>query len=476
MSDIVVREWRLYIDDMIAFIHRIEFRKRKTRNPLESGMMAPVGFDPVSRKRTIPMIRLAAAALLASLIVLVGFSRADDTPDADLEAKALKLNSLRDLPAMNKQLVAIMKDKVEAKKLLDAAVKLHKAGGAGKSPFKYNAGLVLGKVARNLRDNKSAEIFYEVAFDNAVKLQSDEKILNAVDSLVEVLWLNKKYDKAEEAIKKVLDVGGKEIEDSQVGLSILLAKTKAKQGDADAALNMIDSLGNLDKEGTTFLRIKAEMLAELGKNEEAVATMQEVVDKTGKNRKIPKEDRVKLVRRLEYQLTAFYVDAKQIDKATEILERLIKFEPEVATYYNDLGFILADNDQRLDESEKLVRKALELDGDERKKLFDDGKITEAESEKENSSYVDSLGWVLYKRGKYDEARKYLLKASKDENQGAHLEIWDHLADCLMKLNKKDEALKVWTEALTFDDESRRDIERRKKVEAKVKALKAELKK
>ena len=423
------------------------------------------------------MLRFAAAAFLASFFAVCSFTQADDdAPENALETKALKLNSIRDLPAADKQLALLMKDKDAAKKLIAAAVKMQKNAGAKASPFKYNAALVLGKLSKNLRDKKSAEVFYDVAFDNAVKLQSDEKVLILLGDYIDLLWSLRKFDKAEESIKKVLDIGGEKIDGEQIDLSIKMAYTKAKQGDADAAINMIDSLSNLDKEGFTFLRIKALIYAELGKNDEALSAMQDAVDKASKNRKVPKEDRVKVVRRLEYQLTSFYVDAKQIDKAAEILERLIKLEPESAEYRNDLGFILADNDKRLEESEKLVRKALELDAEDRKKLFDDGKMTEAESEKENPSYVDSLGWVLYKRGKYEEARKYLLKASKDEDQGAHLEIWDHLADCLVKLDKKEEAVKVWTEALTFDDDSRRDVERRKKIEIKLKALKAELKK
>jgi len=426
------------------------------------------------------MLRFAAAALLTTLLALPAFSRDDDAPAADFEAKALKLNSLTSLEEMQKKLTAILKNKASARKLLDAALKLNEAGGE-KSPFKFNAGLVLGKVAVNLRDTKAAAIFYEVGFENAAKLQSGKKLLDIVSPYVTTLWSLKKFDKAEDAIKKTLDLGGEEAEQAQVFLTVLLAGTKAKQGNADEALNLIDALvaaekASKDGGGFEILTQKAILLSDLGKNDDALATMLEVVELAKKAKKIGRQQRARIVQQLEYQLTSYYVDAKQIDKAVEILKRLVEAEPEVATYQNDLGFIMADNDLELEASEKLIRKALELDEAKLKKDFDDGKIDEAQSEEQNSSYLDSLGWVLYKRGKYEEARKLLLKASRDENQGAHLEIWDHLADCLVKLNKKDEAVKAWTEALTFEDSSRRDAERRKKVEAKLKALKAELKK
>ncbi len=98
-----------------------------------------------------------------------------------------------------------------------------------------------------------------------------------------------------------------------------------------------------------------------------------------------------------------------------------------ATYKNDLGFIWCDNDMNLEESEKLIKEALDLDKKEQEKAKEEGKIDEV---KENAAYLDSLGWVLFKQKKYKEALEPLKKASQDEDEGNHLEIWDHLADCL----------------------------------------------
>ena len=176
----------------------------------------------------------------------------------------------------------------------------------------------------------------------------------------------------------------------------------------------------------------------------------------------------------EYTLTGVYVDNKQVDKSVALLEKLMKANPESSTFYNDLGYVLADNGQRLDEAETMVRKAMTLDAELRKKLLDDGSITEEIAKLENSAYLDSLGWVLFKRGKYEEAYKYLDKASQDPEEGNHIEIWDHVADCLVKLDKKKEAVAVWTKALKLEDASKRDTERRKKVETKLKTVQAEL--
>ena len=123
-------------------------------------------------------------------------------------------------------------------------------------------------------------------------------------------------------------------------------------------------------------------------------------------------------------------------------------------------------------AEKLIREALELDKKEKEKLKEEGKLDEV---KENAAYLDSLGWVLYKQKKYKEALEYLKKAAADEDEGNHLEIWDHLADCHMALGQKKEAVAAWEKALKMEDISKRDGERRRKVSEKLRKVRAELK-
>ena len=91
------------------------------------------------------------------------------------------------------------------------------------------------------------------------------------------------------------------------------------------------------------------------------------------------------------------------------------------------------------------------------------------AKKKTASYLDSLGWVLFKNKKYDEALKHLLEAE-------HIEIWDHVADTYMALGKTKEAIETWTKSLKFEDVSKRDIERRKKVTSKLQKAKASLEK
>ena len=166
---------------------------------------------------------------------------------------------------------------------------------------------------------------------------------------------------------------------------------------------------------------------------------------------------------MKYTLSGVYVDLKQIDKAAEQLETLIKDDPDNPTFLNDLGFIWADHDMKFDESEKLIRKAIEKDREQRKKAED---LTK-EEDQDSAAYLDSLGWVLYKKKDYKEAKKYLIDATKLP-EGKHIEIYDHLADTHMALGEKAEAIKVWKDALALDKElSKREQERKKMIEKKL---------
>ena len=408
--------------------------------------------------------------------------KADDPADEAIKEAALKLNALTSADAMKAKLTELYKDKDAAKQLVRVAAKALKDGGEKEPPFKYNAGIVLGNLAILVKDWEAAEGFYTFCFDNDEKLQSGKKMLESYKVLVEVLNERKKFDKAEELTKRVLDGGGKEAEDQQGAIMEKLILTLAKGGNTDEAIDKVDGLiaamdGDKDRKDKFLwylVKLKAEVYRESDKLDQAITQYLDAITKVRAAKAFKKSEREAEARVMEYTLTGVYVDNKQIDKSIELLEKLSKANPESSTFYNDLGYILADNNQRLDEAETMVRKALELDDTLRKKLLEDGAITEDIAKLENSADLDSLGWVLFKRGKYEEAYKYLDKASQDPEEGNHIEIWDHVADCLVKLDKKKEAVAVWTKALKLEDASKRDIERRKKVAAKLKALQAEL--
>ena len=72
-------------------------------------------------------------------------------------------------------------------------------------------------------------------------------------------------------------------------------------------------------------------------------------------------------------------------------ESLLKDRPEDASLLNALGYSLADRNQKLPRAETLIRKALEASPD-------------------NPAFLDSLGWVRFRRGDIPGALPYLERA------------------------------------------------------------------
>ncbi|MGL6097113.1 MAG: tetratricopeptide repeat protein [Fimbriiglobus sp.] len=417
-----------------------------------------------------------AVAVLAG----AGFAPAAPIPtgptDEQLRERALKLNELTSPDAMQERLTDLLKDKETSKKMAQAAVKLQRAAKGKDQPFKFNAALILAKVAHVAKDYDTAETFYEVCSENATKLQSGPKILQAYDGLMDLYWDQKKFAKVEEVCQKLTEAPGPEAEKALPFVLEKLIQAKAKQGETDKALDMVEGLVQRDEGGWYFLQLKAWVQREAGKFDAAIETYEDSLDKLDDAKQLKDEIRTRFQRNIRYIMTGVYVDANKIDKATAQLEKLVKDDPENPTYYNDLGFILADNDLRMVEAEAFVRKALDLDAKMRQKLLDDGKIDAADAKKENAAYLDSLGWVLFKKKDYKGAVKYLEQAvaDKEDEEGQHLEIWDHLADAYLATGDAKKAVATWQKGLKFEDVSKRDVERRKKVSEKLKKAKAEL--
>ena len=68
--------------------------------------------------------------------------------------------------------------------------------------------------------------------------------------------------------------------------------------------------------------------------------------------------------------------------------------------------------------------ALELDQQQR----NSNDALGLDADRDNAAYVDSLGWVLFRRGKIKEARAELEKASRLPDGAHDPVVWDHLGD------------------------------------------------
>ena len=116
---------------------------------------------------------------------------------------------------------------------------------------------------------------------------------------------------------------------------------------------------------------------------------------------------------------------------------------------NDLGYLYADQGKNLEKARSMIQKAVD-------------------AEPENGAYLDSLGWVLFKLGEFEEATRWLIKASKTRS-GEDSTIWDHLGDCQHGMKDIANARESWTKALKLEKaEAHPDEKLVKQIEEKLK--------
>ena len=82
------------------------------------------------------------------------------------------------------------------------------------------------------------------------------------------------------------------------------------------------------------------------------------------------------------------------DKAADLLRSSIALDTaKAAEAYNYLAYMFAEHNIRLDEAEEAVKQALALDPD-------------------NGAYLDTLGWVNFRKGRFEDALRDLLRAEQ----------------------------------------------------------------
>ncbi|HEY1378486.1 MAG TPA: tetratricopeptide repeat protein [Gemmataceae bacterium] len=380
--------------------------------------------------------------------------------------QAVKLRSGQKLVDVYDGLIALFLDNKKYDEAVKACQEFLDVKGGGQAVERVKP-FVMEKMIQSLAKQQK--------FDEALKLT--EKLIEADEGgwyfmrlKAEVLFDAGKVKDGVDAYEAAVDKikAGKD-EDKKEEFTNLCRETVGRWMLDSARREKYDqplaAAAELAKNDWYFAQLRAEVLREAGKLDESIAAFQDAITQLGKAKGLENEARDKHVERCKYAMSGVYTDMGQIDKATDQLRELLKAHPDSSTYNNDLGYVLADHDKDLDAAEAMIRKALELDKAERAKLKDKGLIGD-DDDKENAAYLDSLGWVLYKKKNYAEAKKYLSEACKSDD-GKHVEIYDHLAEVHKALGEKAEAAAVWQKALDLENVSKRDEARKEAIKKKM---------
>ncbi|OGV39118.1 MAG: hypothetical protein A2020_13570 [Lentisphaerae bacterium GWF2_45_14] len=159
------------------------------------------------------------------------------------------------------------------------------------------------------------------------------------------------------------------------------------------------------------------------------------------------ENKQELLNRDFYFMLAYLADkADSVEKVENALEKILSRSPEDHEALNFLGYVWAENGIKLDKAELIIASALVSDG-------------------KNPAYLDSMAWVLFKKGKIKEALKYIDSAIKEQGDSVDPVLLDHAGDIYFAAGKKEEALKFWKEASETYSEDLNPEKVRKKIAA-----------
>jgi tetratricopeptide (TPR) repeat protein len=208
----------------------------------------------------------------------------------------------------------------------------------------------------------------------------------------------------------------------------------------EAATNGVDHAQDANR--LLFRRLRVQILAQAERFDQAIEECQALL----KEYRQPGE-----TRELRYLLSSVYSTAKKSALAEEQLQNILEQDPNDATANNDLGYMWAEEGKNLEEAERMIRKALELD----RKQRTSGTSVSTDSDHDNGAYLDSLGWVLFRRGKLAEARKELEKAAAAPDGKDDPVVWDHLGDVCFRAKEAAAARKAWEKAANLYDEGKR---------------------
>jgi tetratricopeptide (TPR) repeat protein len=252
----------------------------------------------------------------------------------------------------------------------------------------------------------------------------------------------KDYDSAEKYLRNLLSTPYRDKD----GVRLYLGQVAEERKDFPGALKWYGEVG----EGEQYVQAQiryAQVLAKQGKIADARAHLQQAAAKSTDQRVQLILAEAQILRDANQPKAAFDLVGQALDRVPnnpdllydyamladkierpDVLEsslrKLIEIRPEHAHAYNALGYSLADRNERLPEAQELIEKALKLAPDD-------------------SFIIDSMGWVLYRRGKLKDSLVYLRRAYAGRPDP---EIAAHLGEVLWTLGERSEAERVWGDA------------------------------
>ncbi|WP_299459083.1 tetratricopeptide repeat protein [uncultured Microscilla sp.] len=220
--------------------------------------------------------------------------------------------------------------------------------------------------------------------------------------------------KKKEALKYYIKAARKDNSVLQVWTQVLVLESD---------LNMMDSLVVHSEEAletfpnyALFWLYNGTALLSTNQFEEASGALEE-----GKRLSFNNKD---LLNEFNARLGDAYNGLKQYEKSFGYYEEVLKQNANHAYTLNNYSYFLALRKQNLDKAKKMAARLVKNNPDD-------------------ATYLDTYGWVLYVAKDYKNAQKYLEKSLEKSPEGT---TYEHYGDVLFKLGNTAKAIEQWQKA------------------------------
>ncbi len=203
---------------------------------------------------------------------------------------------------------------------------------------------------------------------------------------------------------------------ARMRVAYLLSKA-GKLDEAREYLHQTNALNNQQR--VQLLSVEAELLRDAKQLETAYQVLTQGLEK------LPNHPD------LLYETAMLAEQLGKHDTFEQMMRKVIEIKPDYAQAYNALGYSLLDRNERLPEAMQLVEKASQLAPDD-------------------AGIIDSVGWGHYRMGNLAKSLEFLRRAY---SVNPDPEIAAHLGEVLWVQGVKDQAKKVWGDALKSHPEN-----------------------
>lgn len=227
-----------------------------------------------------------------------------------------------------------------------------------------------------------------------------------------LLFDNRKYEEASKIMYEAVESFPEDF-----AVNFILGLSLAQLNQQEDAEGYLQKAVELNPNDLNALSAYGYTLSQLKKNDEAIRYLKHAL-------RIDPDD-VNLIGTLGLIYNSINMHAES-DSA---YERALELDPENSLINNNYSYALAVRGEQLERALEMVKISIEADS-------------------LNSSYLDTIGWVYFKLGNYELAKKYLEKAI--EVGGESAVMLDHLADTEFKLGNTAKAKTLWEKAIELD--------------------------